>query len=237
MLHLLLFCLLLTCVLVSSIVLVDTRDVTLAISEDAANSAGSVYTTAGKLDFSGKLPDNTTTAKLKKLIPKAYALCPDCPINFRVYATEPPRATFRTANGATLQVQNAKLNLTAAATPPGSPVSELMVLAVNASCGLNFTNNPASSGDYIKPSITIVQIHLIVDSSNVGVLASAAVALLGPLVDTFLKNVVIPEFNKVFPVRRTYRYFFVRDYYFFVRDYFVCCQGLLSNLVSSLPGK
>ena len=203
MLHLLPFCLLLTFALVSSSnVLVDTRDVTLAISEDAANSAGSVYTTAGKLDFSGKLPDNTTTAKLKKLIPQAYALCPDCPINFRVYATEPPRATFRTANGATLQVQNAKLNLTAAAVAAGSPVSELMVLAVNASCGLNFTNNPASSGDYIKPSITIVQIHLIVDSSNVGVLASAAVALLGPLVDTFLKNVVIPEFNKMFPVRQ-----------------------------------
>ena len=194
--------LLLLFTLVSSVLVVhaDTRDVTLDISQDAINSASTVYFQAGKMHYSGPLPDNTTTGKLKKLVPKAYKLCPDCPIDFAVQATVAPTTLFSSTTGATLQVYNAMLNLTAAAAyPVGSPVHELMVLGFNASCGLNFSNSPAASGDYIKPSITIVKIKLVVESSNVGILANAAIALLGPLVDTFLQDVAIPAFNKEFP--------------------------------------
>jgi hypothetical protein len=159
-----------------------------------------VYTNAGALQFSGHLPENTTTSVLKKVIPKAYALCPNCPIEFAASATEAPKATFSVASGAILDIQNAMLNLTAQATVPSdSPISELMVLGFNASCGLNFSNNPESSGDYIKPTITILQIHLVVESTNVGLLPNAAIAVLDPLVNAFLKDVAIPQFNKKFP--------------------------------------
>ena len=175
---------------------VDTRDVSVAISQDAIDSASSVYTAAGELQYSGHLPDNTTTSVLQKLIPKAYALCPDCPINFNVAATAPPRATLAASTGAELDVSNAVVHLTA--TPFSGPSVDLLTLGLNASCGLNFSAVPASSGDYVKAKITIVQLRLSVESSNVGILPNAAVALLNPLVNKFLQDVAIPAFNAKF---------------------------------------
>jgi len=175
-----------------------TRDVTMKLSQDALNSAGSVYLSAGKLTHTGTLPDNTTTAVLHKLIPKAYELCPDCPISFTVFATQPPRTTINSATGATLSVNGAMLNLTAASTTTPK-VNELMVLGFNASCGLNFSAVSHKSGYFITADITVLQLHLVVESSNVGILPNAAIALLDPLVDAFLKDVAIPAFNKEFP--------------------------------------
>ena len=176
------------------------RDVTLQLSQDALNSAGVVYNNAGKLTKSGVLPDNTTTAVLHKLIPKAYALCPDCPISFTVSATTPPKTSITATEGATLTLENAVLNLTAAKTfPTNSPINELLTLAFNASCGLNFSATPLKSGDYVTAKITILKIHLVVLSSNVGILPNAAIALLDPLVNAFLEKVAIPAFNKEFP--------------------------------------
>eukprot|EP00946_MAST-07B_sp_MAST-7B-sp1_P005354 g5354.t1 len=175
------------------------RDVDLQISEDAINSAGSVYTAAGVLAASGGLPDNVTTAELKSLIPKAYAACPDCPLSFSVFATTPPTVSITEAYGATLLAQNAVLNLTAARDVPPGPAVPLLSLGINATCGLNFSSVPVDAGDYLKANISILQMHLVVESSEVGILPGAAIGLLEPLVNGFLKSVAIPYFNKKFP--------------------------------------
>jgi hypothetical protein len=175
------------------------RDVSMQISADAINSAGSVYAAAGVLSASGAVPDNVTTSVLKTLVPKAYAACPDCPLSFTVFATSAPVVTITEANGAVLVAENVVLNLTAAhAVPPGAAVP-LLTLGLNATCGLNFSDAPLASGDYLKPTISILKLHLVVESSQVGILPSAAIALLDPLVNGFLKSVAIPYFNRVFP--------------------------------------
>jgi hypothetical protein len=91
------------------------------------------------------------------------------------------------------------MNLTAARAVPAGPVVPLLTLGFNATCGLNFSDVPIASGDYLKATISILKLHLVVESSQVGILPAAAIALLDPLVNGFLKSVAIPYFNKMFP--------------------------------------
>ena len=171
------------------------RDVNISISADAIDSAGQVYTKTGFLSL--REQTNISTSELKHILPKAQTLCPNCPLAFHIYVTLPPTANITQQKGAIMAVNNAPINVTAIPANNGSPIS-LFVLGIDASFGLAFTSQPQASGDYIKANISNFDFKLNVASSNVGILPAAAIAILDPLVNGFLKNVAIPMFNKDF---------------------------------------
>ena len=170
-------------------------DVNVTISSDSINSAGRVYTNGGFLQYSSQLPGNATTGMLKTLLPKAYNACPDCPLYFSAKATSPPFVII-TGSGATAKADSALFNLSAIS--PSSSKVDLLTLSANLTFGLNFSHNPASSGGYLKANISVLSLTLDIVSSNIGDV-SAAISLVTSLVDAFVKDVLIPYFNKNFP--------------------------------------
>ena len=176
----------------------DARDVSLRVSSDALNSAGKVYEAAGVLHVTDLIPGNVTTDALAKVLPKAHDLCPGCPLSLTLSATQAPAVSITEKLGAQLAVVGARVNLTAAPAAGGQAQS-LVLLGFNGTCGLNFTHTPRSAGEFLTADISILEIHLVVESSNVGILPQAAIAIIDPLVDAFLKHVAIPAFNREFP--------------------------------------
>ena len=173
----------------------SASDVSLKVNEASFNSAGKVYYDAGVLQY-GPAKATVhgtvqTTDIFKTLLPKAYNLCPSCPLEFVVQATSQPLVSITSAGGAVVSVHDAQLHMNANA-------DNLLVLDLNASLGLNFSSVPKSSGQFLTANISILQLHTVVQSSNVGILPNVVIALVDPIVQSILKDAA-GAFNTLFP--------------------------------------
>mmetsp|Transcript_11580 Transcript_11580/g.22034 ORF Transcript_11580/g.22034 Transcript_11580/m.22034 type:complete len:531 (+) Transcript_11580:475-2067(+) len=74
----------------------------------------------------------------------------------------------------------------------------LLALAVNVTAGVSFSNSPVSAGEFLKPQISTLTLHIDVVNSAVGILPAVAVAILDPIVQAFL-DLVRGAFNNFFP--------------------------------------
>ena len=185
-------CLHLACLATTAL---STSDVSLKINQDSLNSAGKVYFNAGVLKYGpakatihGKIQ---TTDIFKTLLPKAYNICPSCPLEFVVQATSAPSVAITSTGGAVVSVRDAQLYMNA-------NTDNLLVLDLNASLGLNFSSVPKSSGEFLTAKISILQLHTIVQTSNVGILANVVIALIDPIIQSIL-NDAAGVFNTLFP--------------------------------------
>ena len=172
----------------------SASDVSLQVNQDALNSAGTVYYDAGVLKYGpanatihGKIQ---TTAIFKTLLPKAYNICPNCTLEFVVQATSAPKASITSA-GALVSVYDAQVYMNA-------NTDNLLVWDWNASLGLNFSSVPKSSGEFLTANISILQLHTVVQSSNVGILPNVVITLLDPIIQLILKDAA-GMFNTLFP--------------------------------------
>ena len=187
------------CVLTRFVDAEDAPDVSIQVSQDALNSAGQVYFAAGALDYSGELSINhqvQTTSVFETVLPKAFTLCKNCPLEFHVKATSAPSVAIDSSE-AVASVNDAYISM--AAKDSKGVNHELLQLAWNASCGLNFSTVPKSSGSFLAAKLSILRLHTRVTHSDVGLLPYVAVPVLDLLVQHFLTLVVVPAFNTFFP--------------------------------------
>merc|ERR1711871_442918 len=64
---------------------------------------------------------------------------------------------------------------------------------------MNFSSEPKSAGESIQVDFSAVSVNIKVGKSSVGRLPSEIVAIINPLVDTVLKDLIVPQMNKKFP--------------------------------------
>lgn len=166
-------------------------DITLKISSDLTNSAARVYTEAGLLSYKSIIP-GVDTSDLKDVINPAFDLCPYCPMSAEIEATASPLVNISDKEGAHLFIRNSIVSFAAVNETEELPLFDIFL---NGSIGLTFSNDFTRSGDTLKTNATLLCVSLVVRNSSVGPTPAALIPVLNPLVNAYLENTVIPEFN------------------------------------------
>jgi hypothetical protein len=164
------------------------RDIEVFVTRETVDTLLAVIHRRGDLNHHDVLRVNTSI--FQSIIPAAYAACPDCPLEITTSFLQAPTARF--ASDASLAFIGLIAGLGA---KNGTTTVPLLDLNLNGTFTLlNFT----VSGDLdntIKFKLAIPDFAMSLYRSSIG---PVDVAVLSPLVQFLLQDVVVPDFNRKF---------------------------------------
>lgn len=167
------------------------RDIGFSISEASLDAILDAMQAAHMFDNSGDLP--FTTAKIQKLFPNAYNMCPDCTMAADVRTLKAPFASFQ--NGIeTIGV--APLSAAISAVASNGTNVPLFTLNINASLQLENFTAAGPTQDMLKFALNIPPLAIEITNSHIGILPGDVIA---SLLNQILHDAILPAFNAKFP--------------------------------------
>ena len=171
-----------------------TRDLAVELPASSANVLSEAVFAMGKLRFN-HTERHVNTSILHPVIPAAYNICPNCPINIGVDARTVPRVAF-TANNFSLTVANLSFDFKAFNQSTGQMIP-LFTVSTNVGFSVGqFSITTTPNAQVVKFALGVQDINLVVTSSSVGKITDVATV---NFIINLVKNTVVPTFNQAFP--------------------------------------